>query len=228
MAKFNLEDAMDQVYSKAEEMYKNSEITSDIIESIANRYFSKKYSPRQIELIVDYYKEQEAIYDEMLPDDYYVEEDEEVFEEMKCLKEDENVTLESILNNIDNLKSQYNDNEGISKCLDEIKTQIKKCLKEDTKTLEEDTKNDLVRDLNIADKIISLLQDKFNVVVTGGITLSGIYEFKVVGPVMEIINVMEYMKEMENKYKDTLSISRKDGDTEEPGEKQLIYTIKKL
>lgn len=61
MAKFNLEKAVSDVYEKAESMYKGSEINSDIMMSVAKKYFD--FTDNQINSIVDYVKEQEMYYD---------------------------------------------------------------------------------------------------------------------------------------------------------------------
>ena len=60
MAKFDLEQAVSDVYEKAESMYKGSEITADIMEKIARKYFD--FTDSQVNSIVDYVKEQEQYY----------------------------------------------------------------------------------------------------------------------------------------------------------------------
>lgn len=79
-AKFNLEDAASEVYEKAESMYKGSEITTDILDVIIDKYFSKKYSPRQLQTIKDYFKEQEEIFYSMYNDGNEITENKKVTE----------------------------------------------------------------------------------------------------------------------------------------------------
>ena len=62
--KFDLEKVASQVYSKAEEMYKGSEINSDTLGRVIDRYFSN-YSDNQIQMLKDYFKEQEQIFADM-------------------------------------------------------------------------------------------------------------------------------------------------------------------
>lgn len=65
MARFNLEDAAAKVYEKAELMYKGSEINSTVLEKVVDKYFSKTYSPNQLQTIKDYFKEQETMWSEL-------------------------------------------------------------------------------------------------------------------------------------------------------------------
>lgn len=64
-ARFDLEDAASKVYRKAEEIYKSSEIDSDTLSAVVDRYFSKTYSPKQLQTIKDYFVEQEEMFDIM-------------------------------------------------------------------------------------------------------------------------------------------------------------------
>ena len=88
MARFNLEDAASKVYSKAEEIYKGSEINSDTLARVADEYFDKKYSPKQIQAIKDYFVEQEKTFYEMFDDNEDVI---EYYEESKDIKTDLNI-----------------------------------------------------------------------------------------------------------------------------------------
>lgn len=93
-AKFNLEDAASEVYEKAESMYKGSEITTDILDSIIDKYFSKKYSPRQLQTIKDYFKEQEEIFYSMYNDDNEITEDKKITESTDSTMDGKDVTNE--------------------------------------------------------------------------------------------------------------------------------------
>lgn len=65
MNKFDLVDAASKVYQKAEEIYKDSEINSDTLDRVIDKFFSKKYSEKQLNSIREYFKEQEEIFAEM-------------------------------------------------------------------------------------------------------------------------------------------------------------------
>ena len=93
-AKFNLEDAASEVYEKAESMYKGSEITTDILDAIIDKYFSKKYSPRQLQTIKDYFKEQEEIFYSMYNDGNEITENKKVTEETDSTMDGKDITNE--------------------------------------------------------------------------------------------------------------------------------------
>ena len=122
-AKFNLEDAASEVYEKAESMYKGSEITTDILDTIIDKYFSKKYSPRQLQTIKDYFKEQEEIFYSMYNDGNEITENKKVTE----LNEE---------GNIDNLKTIQDIEEYINNIKDEHTKSILHSIVEDEKSKE--------------------------------------------------------------------------------------------
>lgn len=93
-AKFNLEDAASEVYEKAESMYKGSEITTDILDTIIDKYFSKKYSPRQLQTIKDYFKEQEEIFYSMYNDGNEITENKKVTEATDSTMDGKDITNE--------------------------------------------------------------------------------------------------------------------------------------
>lgn len=93
-AKFNLEDAASEVYEKAESMYKGSEITTDILDAIIDKYFSKKYSPRQLQTIKDYFEEQEAIFNDMYNDGNEITENKKVTEATDSTMDGKDITNE--------------------------------------------------------------------------------------------------------------------------------------
>lgn len=89
MSKFNLTDAASEVYKKAEEIYKNSEITADILTKVIDKFFSEEYSPNQLQTLKDFFIEQEEIFAEMEDADKKEEgywEDREAGKCYKCRK----------------------------------------------------------------------------------------------------------------------------------------------
>ena len=119
-AKFNLEDAASEVYEKAESMYKGSEITTDILDAIIDKYFSKKYSPRQLQTIKDYFEEQEAIFNDMY----------------NGVTENKKVTELNEEGNIDDLKTIQDIEEYINNIKDEHTKSILHSIVEDEKSKE--------------------------------------------------------------------------------------------
>lgn len=65
MNKFDLVDAANKVYSKAEEIYKGSEINIDTLSSVIDKFFSDVYSEKQLQDLKDFFVEQEEIFYEM-------------------------------------------------------------------------------------------------------------------------------------------------------------------
>ena len=94
-SKFNLEDAAADVYSKAEEYYKGSEINSATLTYVMKKDFY--YSARQEKLLTQYFEQQEALYEEK---DCAVEESKtadewvELEEVKQCVQEEDSFNYE--------------------------------------------------------------------------------------------------------------------------------------
>lgn len=95
MAKFNLENAIQEVITKAEEMYKGSEITSDVIVKVIDKYFNKTYTLRQQNLIKEYFMEQEKIINSEFEELFPLDESKEKFVE---LKENKSISIKGLEN----------------------------------------------------------------------------------------------------------------------------------
>lgn len=109
MARFNLEDAASEVYEKAESMYKGSEINADILENVTDKYFADKYTEKQRQTLIEYFKEQEELWYKM-----YGEDTPEIVESKK-LNEDTTNTLdgEDVTNQFQLAKAFMNNFEPI-------------------------------------------------------------------------------------------------------------------
>lgn len=99
-SKFDVVDAASKVYSKAEDLYKNSEINLDIFERVIDKYFANVYTENQKQLLKDYFEEQELIFNEMYDMEEIESEEELNMKENKKINESVGDNKESIIKDI--------------------------------------------------------------------------------------------------------------------------------
>lgn len=80
-SKFDLEQAAGEVYEKAEQIYKGSEINQDTLTGVLHRFFKDTFTARQLQALEDYFEEQEKIFYDMYGGEENLQENKEVKEE---------------------------------------------------------------------------------------------------------------------------------------------------
>lgn len=80
-SKFDLEQAASEVYEKAEQIYKGSEINQDTLTGVLHRFFKDTFTARQLQALEDYFEEQEKIFYDMYGGDEDLQENKEIKEE---------------------------------------------------------------------------------------------------------------------------------------------------
>ena len=92
-SKFDLEQAASEVYEKAEQIYKGSEINQDTLTGVLHRFFKDTFTARQLQALEDYFEEQEKIFYDMYGGDEDLQENKKITEDIQKVDVKEGIKL---------------------------------------------------------------------------------------------------------------------------------------
>lgn len=92
-SKFDLEQAAGEVYEKAEQIYKGSEINQDTLTGVLHRSFKDTFTARQLQALEDYFEEQEKIFYDMYGGDEDLQENKKITEDIQKVDVKEGIKL---------------------------------------------------------------------------------------------------------------------------------------
>lgn len=92
-SKFDLEQAAGEVYEKAEQIYKGSEINQDTLTGVLHRFFKDTFTARQLQALEDYFEEQEKIFYDMYGGDEDLQENKKITEDIQKINDEEGKEL---------------------------------------------------------------------------------------------------------------------------------------
>lgn len=91
-SKFDLEQAAGEVYEKAEQIYKGSEINQDTLTGVLHRFFKDTFTARQLQALEDYFEEQEKIFYDMYGGEGDLQENKKITEATDSTMDGKDVT----------------------------------------------------------------------------------------------------------------------------------------
>lgn len=91
-SKFDLEQAAGEVYEKAEQIYKGSEINQDTLTGVLHRFFKDTFTTRQLQALEDYFEEQEKIFYDMYGGEGDLQENKKITEATDSTMDGKDVT----------------------------------------------------------------------------------------------------------------------------------------